>query len=65
MLGLKLNVPNTDFATAARAEHMIVIPAGDNVVRILPPLIVEDEEMDEAIARLDEDCRRAVGSSAA
>ena len=39
MQGLRLRVPNTDFAAAARAEKIIVIPAADNVVRILPPLV--------------------------
>ncbi|MDF2600966.1 MAG: aspartate aminotransferase family protein, partial [Methylobacterium brachiatum] len=54
MLGLKLGVPNTDFAAAARAAHLLVIPAGDNIVRLLPPLIVSDSEIDEAVRRLDE-----------
>jgi acetylornithine/N-succinyldiaminopimelate aminotransferase len=36
MLGLKLGVPNTDFAAAARDAHLLVIPAGDNIVRLLP-----------------------------
>jgi len=54
MLGLKLGVPNTDFAAAARAAHLLVIPAGDNIVRLLPPLIVGDSEIDEAVRRLDQ-----------
>ena len=53
MRGLKLNLPNTEFAAAARARHLLVIPAGDNVVRLLPPLIVGEAEVDEAVARLD------------
>ncbi len=54
MLGLKLGVPNTDFSAAARAAHLLVIPAGDNIVRLLPPLIVGDSEIDEAVRRLDQ-----------
>ncbi|TXM72877.1 aspartate aminotransferase family protein [Methylobacterium sp. WL103] len=53
MLGLKLAVPNTEFAAAARAEHLLVIPAGDNVVRLLPPLIVTEADVSEAVARLE------------
>ncbi|MCJ2108140.1 aspartate aminotransferase family protein [Methylobacterium sp. E-041] len=53
MLGLKLGVPNTAFAAAARAEHLLVIPAGDNVVRLLPPLIVTEADVTEAVARLE------------
>ena len=53
MRGLKLNLPNTEFTAAARARHLLVIPAGDNVVRLLPPLIVGEADVDEAVARLD------------
>ena len=53
MLGLKLAVPNTEFTAAARAEHLLVIPAGDNVVRLLPPLIVTEADVSEAVARLE------------
>ncbi|MET0259211.1 MAG: aspartate aminotransferase family protein [Methylobacterium sp.] len=53
MLGLKLNVLNTDFAAAARAQKLLVIPAGDNVVRLLPPLIITEDDVAQAIQRLD------------
>ena len=53
MLGLKLGVPNTDFAAAARAEHLLTIPAGDNVVRLLPPLIVSEDDVAQAVQRLE------------
>ncbi|WP_430911786.1 aspartate aminotransferase family protein [Methylobacterium sp. sgz302541] len=53
MLGLKLGVTNTEFAAAARGEHLLVIPAGDNVVRLLPPLIVTDGDVAAAVERLD------------
>ena len=64
LLGLRLNVPNTDFTLAARSEKMIVIPAGENVVRLLPPLIIEEAEMNEAIGRLEKTCMRMSGASA-
>ena len=56
MQGVKLNVPNADFASAARAEKLIVIPAADNVVRILPPLIVSEDEISEGVRRLGAAC---------
>jgi len=56
--GLRLLVPVNDFAAAARAEKILVIPAGENVARLLPPLIIGEAEIDEAIARLDAACRR-------
>lgn len=54
MLGLKLKVPNTDFTRLAREAGILVIPAGDNVVRLLPPLIIGDAEIGEAFSRLDQ-----------
>jgi len=58
MVGLKLVPNNGEFAAAARAEHVLVIPAGDNVVRLLPPLIIGEAEVDEAAKRLDAACAR-------
>ncbi len=56
MIGLKLKPNNGEFAAAARAEKLLVIPAGDNVVRLLPPLIIGEAEVSQAIARLDSAC---------
>jgi len=53
MLGLKLHTLNSDFVNEARAAGLLVVGAGDNVVRLLPPLIIGDAEVGEAIARLD------------
>jgi acetylornithine/N-succinyldiaminopimelate aminotransferase len=53
MLGLKLKTPNTDFVAQARAAGLLVVAAGDNVVRLLPPLIIGESEVAEAVARLD------------
>ena len=52
MVGVKLKVSNTEFAAAARAEKVLTIPAGDNIVRLLPPLIISDEELAEGVRRL-------------
>ena len=56
MIGLKLKVPPQDFAAAARAHKLLTIPAGDNVVRIVPPLVVTEEELAEGVRRLDAAC---------
>jgi acetylornithine/N-succinyldiaminopimelate aminotransferase len=53
MIGIKCRVPNTAFQAAALAEKILVIGAGDNVVRLLPPLIITRNDVDEAIACLD------------
>jgi acetylornithine/N-succinyldiaminopimelate aminotransferase len=56
MLGLRLHVPNTDFVDAAFGQKLLTIAAGDNVARLLPPLIVEEGELVEAVRRLDAAC---------
>jgi len=54
MLGLKLAVPNGDFVNRLREHAMLAIPAGDNVVRLLPPLIIDESHVREAMAALGE-----------
>ncbi len=49
MLGLKMKIPNTDFITAARQAGLVVLPAGDNVVRLLPPLTISESEVREGM----------------
>ncbi len=56
IMGLRTVVPNTEFVSAARAQKLIVIGAGDNVVRLLPPLIITEADLAEAINRLDAAC---------
>jgi acetylornithine/N-succinyldiaminopimelate aminotransferase len=58
MIGLKTKIPNNEFVTAVRREKLLTIPAGDNVVRLLPPLIVDETEIGEAVRRLDAACVR-------
>jgi acetylornithine/N-succinyldiaminopimelate aminotransferase len=56
MLGLKCKVPNVKLIEALRDEKMLAVQAGDNVVRLLPPLIVAEPEIDLACAKLDAAC---------
>jgi len=58
MFGLKTRVPNGDLAAAARAEGLLTVLAGDNVVRLLPPLIIDESHISEAVSRLDRACAR-------
>ena len=52
LTGVRLNPPAADLVSAAVAEHLLVLSAGDNVVRILPPLVASEEEIGEGIDRL-------------
>ena len=56
MLGLECRVANTTLAAAMMDQKMLSVTAGDNVVRLLPPLIVGEKEIDDAIARMDKAC---------
>ncbi len=53
MLGLKCKVPNGDVVSAGFAQQVIVVPAADNVVRLLPALNITDDDITEALDRLD------------
>ncbi|WP_456389874.1 acetylornithine transaminase [Profundibacter sp.] len=53
MLGLKCVAPNMDVINAGYAAQVLTVPAADNVVRLLPALNITDDEMAEAVARLD------------
>ncbi len=54
MIGLKCNAINMDVINAGYAAHLLTVPAADNVIRILPPLNITIEEIDEALKRLDQ-----------
>ncbi len=57
LLGIKCQLPNMDLVTAMRGKGVLVPPAGDNVLRMLPPLNIEESHIDEAIAALEDVCR--------
>ena len=56
MVGIKTRIVNTELVEALRAEHLLTVGAGDNVVRLLPPLIIDEAQLDEAIEKLDRAC---------
>ncbi len=52
MLGLKCKQPNAKVNAALRAEELLAVPAGDNVIRLLPPLTVTDEDIRIGLDRI-------------
>jgi acetylornithine/N-succinyldiaminopimelate aminotransferase len=58
LVGVRVGQPAGDLVDALRAEKMIAVAAGDNVVRLLPPLIISEQEIAEGIDRLDRACSR-------
>jgi acetylornithine/N-succinyldiaminopimelate aminotransferase len=58
LLGLRAVVPAGELVNAIRAEKMLTVAAGDNVVRLLPPLIISEEEAAEGVARLERACAK-------
>ena len=53
LLGLRTMTPNGEFVDALRAEKMLAAAAGDNVVRMLPPLVATEADLAEAVERID------------
>ncbi|MDR9485797.1 MAG: aspartate aminotransferase family protein [Sediminimonas sp.] len=53
MLGLKCRAANTDVLAAAFDQNLITVPAADNVIRLLPPLNISEDEIAQAVSRLD------------
>lgn len=58
LIGLRMQPPAAEMVDELRAEKMIAVAAGDNVVRLLPPLIIGEHEIAEAVARIDRACAR-------
>jgi acetylornithine/N-succinyldiaminopimelate aminotransferase len=56
LIGIKAVVPSGDLVAALRDEKLLTVGAGDNVVRFLPPLIVTEAEIEDAVARLERAC---------
>ena len=53
MLGLKCTLAPAEVVKAGYAEQVLVVPAADNVVRLLPPLNLTEAEVEEGLRRLD------------
>jgi acetylornithine/N-succinyldiaminopimelate aminotransferase len=64
LVGLKCAVPNTDVQAAFTAAGLLSITAGENVLRLAPPLIVSDAEIEEALAMMHRGARHCLPSAA-
>ena len=64
LIGLRAVHPASELVDELRAEKMITVGAGDNVVRLLPPLILSEAEMSEAVNRIDRACARIADNHA-
>ena len=56
MLGIKCKVENTDFVENARRNKLLSVKASDNVVRLMPPLILSLKESDEGLEKIRSTC---------
>ena len=63
ILGLKCKVPQGEVSDAMLAEGLLVVTAGENVIRLVPPLVITDADCDEAIAMMDRAARRCLPSA--
>ncbi|RPF74594.1 MAG: aspartate aminotransferase family protein [Rickettsiales bacterium TMED289] len=57
LIGLQLNVNNNDFIKRLRKKKLLTIKAGENVVRILPPLNVKKNEINSALQIIEKVCK--------
>jgi acetylornithine/N-succinyldiaminopimelate aminotransferase len=60
ILGLKAVVPNGDLQAAFMAEGLLTVAAGDNVVRLVPPLVLTDADVDTAVEMIRRGARRCL-----
>jgi len=62
MLGLKCRMANTGINQKFREAHFLAVTAGENVIRLLPPLTVTDEEIRLAVERIREGAAELAGT---
>ena len=65
MIGLKMKTDASAFIALARANGLVVLPAGDNVVRMLPPLTLSEAEAREGIELLNQTAAQTEAQKAA
>jgi acetylornithine/N-succinyldiaminopimelate aminotransferase len=57
MLGVKMKTDSRAFVTYLRDHGLLTVAAGDNVMRVLPPLIIEDAHVTEFVEKLSQAAR--------
>jgi acetylornithine/N-succinyldiaminopimelate aminotransferase len=65
LIGIRCVAPQADVIVAARDEGLLTAAAGENVVRLLPPLIIGEAEISEAIQKLDAACTKVAATQKA
>jgi len=63
LLGVRCVVPNGQLVDVLRDEHMLAVAAGDNVVRLYPPLIISEAEVGQAMGMLERACTRLAAAA--
>ncbi len=56
LVGIKCKVTNLDLVAAMRERNVLMVPAGENVARMLPPLNIDESHVEEAVTALDAAC---------
>ena len=56
MMGVQTKINVSEFVAAARDAHLLMIPAAENVARLLPPLTISEEDMAEGVRRMEQAC---------
>ena len=64
MVGLRVGPANGEFVGALRRQGLLAVPAGENVVRLLPPLVVGDSHVGEAVGMVEGACREFAAAAA-
>ena len=57
MKGLRMLVDNVEFMTKLEKNKMLTVKAEENVVRLFPPLLVNNNELDEAVNKIEKVCK--------
>ena len=64
MIGMRTGPANGEFVGALRRQGLLAVPAADNVVRLLPPLVVEESHIGEAVGMVEGACREFAAAAA-
>src|SRR3546814_4430888 len=59
MLGIKMKTDSRAFVTYLREHGLLTVAAGDSVLRVLPPLVIEEAHVAEFVERLSEAARQS------
>ena len=57
MKGLRMLIDNVEFMKKLEENKMLTVKAEENVVRLFPPLLVNNNELDEAVNKIEKVCK--------